>query len=321
MVNNKIQFAVVREDPAIEINLTKNINAKKVLLVASGGCTAFSLKSTFPDVEITLVDPNQAQLDLIKRKISALKTNGPDFKDIFNIDTDSQSGLNNCGNFESLFKGLRELLFDLVMPKSQFITFFDGHIPNEQFVKELVSNKYWSTAFKLFFSDPLLNTMFGKDATQHAVPGSYPEYFQKVLENGLKNTLAKDNYFLHHIFLGNYVDRKNCLPMYLSNIPSNLDFEFINAPLQNVDNLGQFDLISLSNIFDWMSDTEITKLADLLKNKVASDTTILFRQLNNPSDYYKFFKPEFNFDKDLEDSLLTKDKSLFYSKINVGTRT
>ena len=74
MRNNPIQFAVVREDPQIEMDLVENFGLSRATLIGSGGCTAFCLKAMNPDLEISLIEPNAAQIGLIKEKIRALKT-------------------------------------------------------------------------------------------------------------------------------------------------------------------------------------------------------------------------------------------------------
>ena len=72
MRDNPIQFAVVREDPRLEIQVLRRHPARRALLIASGGCTALTLASVWPNLGVTLLDPNPAQLDLVERKISAL---------------------------------------------------------------------------------------------------------------------------------------------------------------------------------------------------------------------------------------------------------
>ena len=66
MPDNDVQFAVVREDPMVEAELVRLTNASNVLLIASGGCTALTLQALFPDLRITLVDFNPAQLERVR---------------------------------------------------------------------------------------------------------------------------------------------------------------------------------------------------------------------------------------------------------------
>ena len=48
-----LKFAVVREDSELEAQLVRQCDARRVLLVASGGCTALNLIAEFPSLEVT----------------------------------------------------------------------------------------------------------------------------------------------------------------------------------------------------------------------------------------------------------------------------
>ena len=198
MRNNDVQFAVVREDPMVEAELVRLTKARNVLLIASGGCTALTLQALFPDLHITLVDFNPVQLERVRQKMRALRDIDVATRHRkFNIGTSDPSGLNQNGNFESLFRGLREFIFRLVADAAEIRGVFEKKDRLAEVSEILFSNKYWSVAFDLYFSDALLHTMFGPDATQHAETGSYPRYFQTLFEKGLTSLNAFDNYFLH----------------------------------------------------------------------------------------------------------------------------
>ncbi|HIO78325.1 TPA: DUF3419 family protein, partial [Candidatus Poribacteria bacterium] len=317
--DNHVQFAVVREDPKIEAELVCLHQVSEVLLIASGGCTALTLQALFPDLRLTLLDLNPAQLELIKKKRQAL-TDTNICPHAFNIGTSDSRGLNQCGNFESLFRGLREFIFDLVADEEQVRALFEERGGLKRATELLFSNRYWPVAFDLFFSDSLLNTMFGPNATQHAKPGSYPKYFQKLFEKGLMSDQAFDNYFLHHVFLGYYLDRPTSLPHYLTVSPPDYHFQMVEGTLDQVSDLGCFDLISLSNIMDWMSPADITTLLVKLQNQMKSGAIVLYRQLNNPIDLETEFGDSFQFDPALGNRLLEAERSLFYSSIHVGKK-
>jgi hypothetical protein len=180
-----IQFAVVREDPSIEMHLIESISSQRALVVASGGCTALSLARRFPGLSLTAIDINAAQLDLLRRKMDAVQLNDPVPRQrLFNIGSDSPDGLNACGNFESLFRGFREFISDMILPAPQLLSLFkEEH--SECLIEALTRHRYWPVAFDLFFSEGLLMTMFGPEATQYAEKDSYPKYFQAAIEKGL----------------------------------------------------------------------------------------------------------------------------------------
>ena len=321
MPGNKVQFAVVREDPMIEAELVRLTEASNVLLIASGGCTALTLQALFPDLHITLVDFNPAQLERVREKMSALRdVDGVTRHRRFNIGTSDPKGLNQSGNFESLFRGLREFIFDLVADEAEIRVLFEEEERLANVSKVLFSSKYWRVAFDLYFSDSLLNAMFGPDATQHAEAGSYPRYFQTLFEKGLTSAKAFDNYFLHHVFLGYYLQRPASLPYYLLAPPTDYHFQMVEGTLDQVPELQRFDLISLSNIMDWMPLAEIASVIGHLQNGMKSGASVLYRQLNNYTDLSTYFGDSFEFDAALGVQFQNIERSLFYSSVHVGKR-
>ena len=320
MRDNKVQFAVVREDPMVEAKLVRLTNANNVLLIASGGCTALTLQSLFPDLHVTLVDFNPAQLERVREKIRALRDEPATRYRKFNIGTSDPKGLNQSGNFESLFRGLREFIFDLVTDEAEIRALFEKKGQLDRVSEILFSSKYWRVAFDLYFSDSLLNAMFGPDATQHAEPRSYPRYFQTLFEKGLASAGAFDNYFLHHVFLGYYLQRSASLPCFLITPPTEYHFQMVEGTLEQVPELQRFDLISLSNIMDWMPLAKITSLISHLQNKMKSGASVLYRQLNNYTDLSTYFGDSFEFNPALGVQFQEIERSLFYSSVHVGRR-
>ena len=321
MRDNKVQFAVVREDPMVEAELIRLTRASNVLLVASGGCTALTLQALFPDVHITLVDFNPAQLERVREKMSALRAVDEATRcQRFNIGTSDPKGLNQSGNFESLFRGLRAFILDLVADEAEIRRLFEEKERLAEVSELLFSSKYWSVAFDLYFSDSLLNAMFGPDATQHAEAGSYPRYFQTLFEKGLTSTAAFDNYFLHHVFLGYYIQRPASLPYYLLAPPTDYHFQMVEGTLDQVPEPQRFDLISLSNIMDWMPLAEIVSLISYLQNEMKPGASVLYRQLNNYTDLSTYFGDSFKFNTALGVRFQEIERSLFYSSVHVGKR-
>ena len=321
MRNNDVQFAVVREDPMVEAELVRLTKASNVLLIASGGCTALTLQALFPNLQITLADFNPAQLERVWEKMSALRDiNAAGHHRRFNIGTSDPRGLNQNGNFESLFRGLREFIFDLVADEAEIRALFQEKDRLASVSEILFSSKYWSVAFDLYFSDSLLNAMFGPDATQHAETGSYPLYFQQLFEKGLTAAAAFDNYFLHHVFLGYYLQRPDSLPYYLLSPPTGYHFQMVEGTLDRVPKLHRFDLISLSNIMDWMPLAEIASLIRHLQDEMKPGASVLYRQLNNHTDLSTYFGNSFAFNTALGVRFQEAERSLFYSSVHVGKR-
>ncbi|AWN74676.1 DUF3419 domain-containing protein [Legionella anisa] len=321
--NNPVQFSVVREDPEIEKKVIHSSDAKDILLIASGGCTALSLQAYFPHLRFTLVDPNQAQIKLIQEKMKALEEfSATKKKATFNVENDSSFGLNERGNFESLFRSFRNFITEFILPPEELKELLTQ--PLDKFDTAhlrtvLFEHKYWKVAFDLFFHHNFLEAMFGPEAVQHAPRDSYPEYFRKVIEQGLEKENMSRNYFIHHLFLGHYIDQESCLPYYLSAPTPKYHFEFFNNTIDKVESFHSFDLVNLSNIFDWMDEDKIRSLANRLNLEMKPGARLLTRQLNNQKDFMKYFS-HFELLRDESAELLASDRSLFYSQINYALK-
>lgn len=297
---NRPKFAVVREDPAIEEAVCARVGARSILTVASGGCTALALAHAHPQLAVTAFDMNPVQLAHVRAKRDA----------IANGDLGELRMLNQCGEFEGLFRTLRRFVEEFVAPREELLRFFSGEVGRRE---GWFANKYWKVAYELALHDAFLHAMFGPAATQHAEPGSYPGYFQRVFERGLRRDDAITNPFLEHVFLGDYEHP----PKYLQARRA-LSVELVQGTLLDVGELDRFDVISLSNIFDWSDDALVSEWSRALA-KAKSGSAIIVRQLNNRRDVRRFF-PEFTFDGALGEELAARDRSLFYERIEVGFR-
>jgi len=184
-------------------------------------------------------------------------------------------------------------------------------------VAPFLTHRYWPVAFELFFHDKLLVAMFGPHALQHATPGSYPRYFQNVFEAGLKRPDRVRNYFLHHVLLGRYLPQ--ALPAFLMTPPDPSNIRFMQSPVEQAPDFSSYDLISLSNLFDWMEPEVISKVTRRLSDEVRPGSVVLVRQLNNHTDLRPYFRG-FRFDTDLAERLLASDRSLFYNRLLIATK-
>ena len=166
----------------------------------------------------------------------------------------------------------------------------------------------------------MLNAMFGPDATQHAEPGSYPTYFRRVFEDGLTREGAGDNPFLHHVFLGHYLDREGCLPHFLTVPAPEYRFSFRDGTIDAAVDLSAYGFIDLSNIFDWMGPSEVGSLFDKICAESGPGTVVMWRQLNNTRNLEERLRGDFAFDARWQQRLHALDRSLFYSSVHVGVR-
>ena len=313
----RIKFAVVREDPDIEHALCLRAKAARVLVVASGGCTALTLAHREPRLEVTAFDVAEGQLAHVEAKREAVARG--DLRSL-NVGDDSREGLNQCGEFDSLFRILRRFIEEMVAPASDLAMYFAGSTTTPERAKAVerwVASPYWPAAFSLSFHDALLHAMFGPAATQHAEPGSYPAYFQRAFERGLRREDGARNPFLSHVLLGAYLPGH--APDYVRAARS-LDVKLHLGPLPDVPDLGRFDVVSLSNVFDWSGDALVADWARVLARALRPGALVVLRQLNNRRDVRRFFAEAFDFDDAGSEDRVARDRSLFYERIEVASR-
>ena len=312
-----LKFAVVREDAALELALVERTSARAVLTVASGGCTLLTLARRHPKMELVGFDLNPRQLAHVREKAEGL---GRRPLTDFNVASEAPGALNQRGAFEGLFRTLRRFIEEFVAPAHDVASFFAPETTpshRDTLRARWFGSPYWPVAFELALATPLLHAMFGPAATQHADPGSYPGYFQRVFERGLLREDAARNPFLQHVLLGRYLAED--APEYLR-ATAPMALTLVQGTLPDVPGLGRFQVISLSNIFDWSDDALVAEWAGLLAREAQPGCAILLRQLNNRRDLRRFFAPAFEFDDALGASLLAHDRSLFYERIEVGFR-
>ncbi len=316
LARSPLQFAVVREDPRVEAALVDELRPRRVLLVGSGGCTALALRGWYPDLDITLIEPNPAQVTHIEAKLAALHDLRPAR---FNVGDDSRAGLGECGNFERLFRVFRSVLDEFVLPPAERARRLAD--ARAAWV-DVCAHPYWPVAFELAFADPMLRTMFGPDAVQHAPRGSYPGYFRARIEAGLAADDRTLNPWLHHVLLGRYRDDPAAWPPFLRQPPRDLrSFPVVRTTLQAAPSFAPYDLVQISNVLDWMGDADCRRLTARLATELRPGAIVLWRQLNDPRPLREYFTPAFAFDAARDERLLARERSLFYDRVHAGIRT
>lgn len=310
----RLSFAVVREDAELEASLVERVGASAALLVGSGGCTALSLGARFPGLAVASFDINPSQIEHVRAKAGAVRRGD---LAALNVEVDDERGLNQRGEFEKLFRVLRAGFEQLIAPHDELARFFScGGDERAEMVARWVASPYWEPLFVSVFHGALLRAMFGPAATQHAEPESYPAYFRRVFERGLRRPDAARNPFLQHILLGYY--RRGDEPAYVRG-PAREPAMTLGS-LPDVPDLGRFQLFSLSNVLDWSDDEQAAAWGRALRAGAPVGSVVLLRQLNNQRDLRRFFAPEFVFDDALGAELYERDRSLFYERIEVGFR-
>lgn len=320
-----VQFAVVREDPRVEIELLRAApEARRALLICSGGCTALALRRAFPDLRLTLLDPNEAQLARFDDKLAAAtERDAGRRRRLLNVDDPAPGGLAQDGNFEALFRLLRGHWLELVAPAAAWEAALRPGGDSRALLERVRSSPHWAASFAACFHDDVLHAMFGPDATQHARPGSYAPWFRTSFERMLSAPDAASNPFLHHVIHGCYAADR-ALPEWLIEglgpSPDDRGVERVHGTLDAVGDLGGFDFVGLSNVPDWLDPSQVRRLIGRLAEELRPGAMVLQRRLNNPVDAFGAHGGAFAADPQLDQRLLALDRSGFYGAVCARVR-
>lgn len=313
---NSVLFAVNREDHYVEYDVINRLDPNRMLMIGSGGCIALSIKTTYPDLDLNVIDVNPHQLTHINKKSKAVQCS--DLKEL-NVHTKDDSCLNQAGKFETMFQELRDSFIELVSNKKEVLSFFDSDmsdISRSIILEKWTNHNNISTPFQNVFNDKNINKVFSDEATKHGSPGSYISYMKNKILTGLNKKDSHLNPFLQHIFLG-YYQSDNAFPYMKSK--NKLDIPMTEGSILNLDNIYSYDVVSLSNIFDWSSDTVVKTHARYL-SQMKKGSAIIIRQINNHKNWIEIFNDYFAEDKNFDSYWQEHDRSMFYDHIRLFIR-
>ena len=309
-------FAVNREDHLVESQVIEQLKPARILTIGSGGCVALTLKTIYPELHLSVFDINPHQLSHINNKIKALRNSDYDALNIFKK---NDTCLNQSGKFDEMFQELRDSFINNISSENEISKFFDVNISLDKrrnIQNNWQNNKNIYKPFEDVFNDISIAKIFGDEATKHGKPGSYVNYMKKKILEGISRKDSHLNPFLQHIFLG-YYQSEFVFP-YLSS-SGNQDLELIEGDIFTVKKISSYDIVSLSNIFDW-SETEYVKEHVEYLSQLNKGCAIILRQLNNHKDWIKIFSKYFVEDNSFDLHWQIHDRSLFYDHFKLFIR-
>ena len=313
---NTVLFAVNREDHLVEYDVINRFSPNRMLMIGSGGCIALSLKTIFPDLSLKVVDVNPHQLLHIKQKIKAVKESDLEALNVYN---QNDSCLNQAGKFETMFQNLRDLFIKLVSDKKEVSSFFDletNDTHRSNVLEKWLHHNNISAPFSKVFNEKNINKVFSDEATKHGSPESYIGYMQKKILTGLNKKDSHLNPFLQHIFLGYYKSPQS-FPYIESKTLT--EMTMMESSILSLDNISSYDVVSLSNVFDWSSEDTVKTHAKYL-SQMKKGSAIIIRQINNHKNWIETFKDYFTEDKSFDRYWQENDRSMFYDHIRLFIR-
>ncbi len=326
-----VAFAQVREDPRHDVGLAETLPAKAtVVMIASGGETLVQL-ARLPLGRIHAVDLNPAQLAMSRLKCwlaeqedpgRALRILGHDpmpamerrfeLERCFGVlgldpgilgplDEVAERGPDQCGRYEWCFGELQSRL-------ATDVAGLRDHPGLDRVLDQVMSLEN-------------LVTLFGEGATQNPRQ-SFARHFAWRTRVALERADAATNPFLNQMYTGRFVDgsRYDWLQA-----EGRLRAEPVwhRGSMQSVlDSMAtaEIDLVHLSNILDWLTPGEAQATLVAATRVLRPGGRLILRQLNSTLEV-EALECGLKWDRRMGERFVAGDRSFFYPRIHIGTRS
>ncbi|HEV3258927.1 MAG TPA: DUF3419 family protein [Gemmataceae bacterium] len=346
-----LAFAQVREDPALDAWIVGRIGGDvRVMMVASGGCTA-ALLSTLPAVSgLHLVDPNPAQMALSRLKLHLLRTASPEHRRALlghapmppdrratglvevlqSLDIVPEAlgpgrllaevGPDHAGRYERLFAELRLELESQAAQLAELLRLRDPPEQARRVTPGTALGRALDDAFDKVMALPNLVRLFGAEATNNRCE-PFARHFARRTRHALATLPAADNPYLWQVLMGCFPDG-TVSPWLAAPAPARVppvtwSGTVMTEALQASP--AEFDLVHLSNILDWLSPENARATLELAWAALRPGGWVFIRQLNSTLDIPTLGEC-FQWHDDTAASLHARDRSYFYRALHVGRK-
>ena len=314
-----VAFAQVREDPLLDLDVVEAAGAPaRVVMVASGGCTAAFLAASGKVAALTLVDPNAAQLALTERKLALLSRPPAERLAALGHRPHDENGDDYRGRYERVFAafrarlGHREALLALALKPNLAVQ-------HDLLVSALFGGEpAMRVAFAEAFRQRTLVRLFGEGATANRAVDFDEHFFDRTMRAVARWTIA-ENPWLAQLLVGRFgraVYPWLDAPATMSLPPVETKNAGMLAALAGMEPRSA-DVVHLSNILDWLdpgaAEAPISAAARVLR----PGGVVIVRQLNSTLAASSFAE-RIEWDDAWGARLLAADRSFFYRAIHVG---
>ena len=247
-VDDRLYFAQVREDPALELEAIAPAPNDTLVVVGSGGCTALSLLAAGAG-HVSAVDLNCTQGHLIELKVAAITGlsrwdalaffGACDCLSAERIDmyaelrpllsfraraywdsrlTAVSEGILGAGVTERFVRLVVRALRLVVRPRSGLERMLSCETIDAQqglFAREWNTIR-WRAFFHLLLNRAVFHQTYDPAFFSHLERPSFADHFRQRAEHALTKLPVRGNYFLHHMIAGRYDVDRDAVPPYLT---------------------------------------------------------------------------------------------------------
>lgn len=347
-----VAFAQVREDPSLDLSVIRHAGPDaRVMMIASGGCTAALLAASPGVSHLEIVDPNPAQIALARLKLHLLNTADVETRltllghakaeyeersrllssvlteielapeCLGPVDLVFSLGPDHCGRYEFVFAELRNELKAVSGELKALLASDDRSAQGSSTMPNTALGRAIDNAFERVFAIENLEAVFGRDATQNPVE-TFSAHFRRRLRHVLTTLPARGNPYLSQMLLGAFSNGVR-YPWLDATTPAALpNLSWTNSTIQEALATAKgerFDVVHLSNVLDWLSEEAAGQALNLAWSALRNGGLMILRQLNSSLNFYTLGCP-FQWDLDLAARLHGQDRSFFYRTLYIGRK-
>lgn len=346
-----LAFAQVREDPLLDQWVVEQLpDEARVILIASGGCTA-ALLAVAPNLTwLHLVDPNPAQLALSRLKLRLLETSPPADRlallghaslpaaerqnrlerelNALNLPPDSigppalvaEVGPDYAGRYERVFAALRHDLEDQTNALESALRLNDPAEQARRVSPDTPLGRRLDASLDTVMALPHLVRLFGEEATKNPVE-PFARHFARRIRHAMATMPARGNPYLWQMLLGRYPE-EIAAPWLTARAPWRWPrvtwaASFMAEALAAAP--ATFDFVHLSNILDWLAPDRAQATLALAWQALRPGGWALVRQLNSTLDIPVLGRM-FDWHTTEANALHARDRSFFYRALHLGRK-
>ncbi len=239
--SKQLMFGQVREDAEVDLLLLSKLDSpQRAFVIASGGCTAFSML-TLPSLKIDAVDISEAQIALVESKLEMFRTLGFEvtrdackaeaiaaYKQVRNsisensrkildaCSADLERGLNNAGWVDKRMHQITNLFYAFIHSRKttqKLLSMCDVSAQFE-FYNTQWCNWQWKVSLDIAFSRQFMTVAHGADA-KRLIPPDFTQVMKHRIVRALTEVPACSNPYLWQTFFAKYNSREDAVPPYL----------------------------------------------------------------------------------------------------------
>jgi S-adenosylmethionine:diacylglycerol 3-amino-3-carboxypropyl transferase len=350
-----IYFAQVREDSRLERELVREHGLRRVVCVASGGCTALSLLAHGVE-RVDAVDLNPAQIALVELKRAALARLprseylafvgrrgvsarfasyeglraglGAAAQNYWNARRDViELGINHCGVTEAFYRKVGARLTSDVVSVSQWRALIEARAPGERrrLHGQLSASSAFTASLRAALSRESHLEFYPNELFANTNEHEFGDFFARRFADEIALRPLSNNYFLSQLLFEEYAcpEPDGC-PDYLA--PEGYErtrHALGNLHLHAVDLAAYLrgatgtDAVILSNVFDWAVPMAREQLARAVVDS-APGALVLWRQMLAEFPLPEAFRSQLDIDQRESERLTRLDRSFLYRSITVG---